>query len=210
MFPWIVLFLCLGTLAFVRYAAWRVGVVSEGRVHASVADVPARKVGLVLGCVSVLPNGRENTYFRFRVRAAADLFHAGKVRFLLVSGDNHRHGYDEPSDMRAALVALGVPEDRIVSDYAGFRTLDSVVRAKKVFQLDEAVVVSQDWHCARAIYLARAHGLDLVGYAAKEVRGRAGWRTRLREQVARAKAVADIAVLRTQPRFLGPTEVIPE
>lgn len=195
--------LCAVVFGLLFLADHLVRTASEGRVFTEASDVPPRRVALVLGCAERLANGRTNLYFTYRVRAASDLYHAGAVAYILVSGDNRWHDVNEPDDMRRALRALGVPDDRIVSDYAGLRTLDSVVRARKVFQLDEAVVVSQDWHARRAIYLAKGHGLDLVAYAARDVPARNGIRTRLREQLAKVKACLDLQVFRTAPRHLG-------
>ena len=188
----------------IAFAAWRVPRSAEGRLFDDAAAVPARRAALVLGCVRELPNGRPNQYFRLRVKAAVELFQAGRVEHLLVSGDNHRRGYDEPSDLKEALMAAGVPEDRVTCDYAGFRTLDSVVRAKEVFGLDSFVVVSQPFHNERAIFLARAKGIDAVGFNAGDVAGRDSLRTRLREHLARVAALLDVWVWHRQPRFLGP------
>ncbi|MCC5848171.1 MAG: YdcF family protein [Verrucomicrobia bacterium] len=196
------LLLALGGL-FCFEALRRVGRAAEGRVHTEVAEVPERRVALVLGCVRLLANGRENLYFRYRMDAAAALYHEGKVRYLLVSGDNRRHDINEPEDMKEALMERGVPENRIVCDYAGLRTLDSVVRLRKVFQVEEAIVVSQAWHAERAIYLAKGHGVDLRGFAARDVRRHNGFRTKSREQLARVKAVMDLHLLGTGPRHLG-------
>ena len=196
------------TLFFCRAAIVRS---ASGRVFSEVDNVPERKVALVLGCIPELSNGRTNAFFSYRIQAAADLFHAGKVRYLLVSGDNHRKGYDEPTAMKEALVAKGVPGDRVVCDYAGFRTLDSVVRAQKVFEQEGFVVVSQQFHNQRAIYIARCKGLDAVGYNARDVSRRWALKTRLREQLARVKTVLDMYVLRTRPKFLGqPVPIGPE
>ncbi|MEK7270682.1 MAG: ElyC/SanA/YdcF family protein, partial [Planctomycetota bacterium] len=110
---------------------------ASGRLYADVSAIPHRRVAVVLGCVKTLSDGRSNQFFRARIRAAATLFRAGKADVLLVSGDNGRHGYDEPTDMRESLIAAGIPADRIVCDFAGFRTLDSAVRAKEVFGQSE-------------------------------------------------------------------------
>lgn len=195
--------LCALGIGTVLLADRSVRVASEGRVFTEPTEVPPRRVAIVLGCAERLANGRPNLYFTFRVHAAAELYHAGVVEYILVSGDNRRHDINDPEDMKRALAALGVPEDRVVCDYAGLRTLDTVVRARKVFQLEDAVVVSQDWHTRRAIYLAQGHGLDLVAFAARDVSTRSGVRTRLREQLAKVKAFLDLRVLRTAPRHLG-------
>lgn len=182
----------------------------DQRVGEHVSDrvrvVPHVQVGLVLGCSERLGDGRSNLFFRRRMAAAAELYRAGKVDYLLVSGDNSRPGYDEPSDMRRALVRAGVPSSRIVLDYAGFRTLDSVLRAKEVFGLTRFTVISQRFHAVRAVFLARQHGIEAYGYAAADVGGADGARVQLRELFSRAFAVLDVSVLSSRPRFSGPRE----
>jgi SanA protein len=176
---------------------------SEGRVYYSVDSVPGFRVGLVLGCVPYLADGRENLFFKYRIRAAEELFGAGKVDYLLVSGDNSRKGYDEPTAMRDALVGLGVPSDRIVLDYAGFSTLDSMVRANRVFGQTDVVVISQEFHVRRAIYIANARGLTASGYVARDVTRSVGFKTHAREHLAKVRAVLDVNVFMRQPKFLG-------
>ncbi|MFM9957952.1 MAG: vancomycin high temperature exclusion protein [Phycisphaerales bacterium] len=182
-----------------RAGAWR--------THASSADVPPTDVALVLGTNPRVNDGRENLFFRYRIEAAAELFHAGRVRHLLVSGDNHIATYDEPGAMRDALITKGVPAGAITLDYAGFRTLDSVFRARSVFGQQRIVVVSQAFHCERAIYLARRHGIDAIGFAAQQPGGAAGGMVRARETLARCAAVID-GVIGRGPRFTGPSEPI--
>ena len=179
------------------------------RVHQRLEDVPTAEVGLVLGCSQRLSDGRENLYFRHRVDAAAALYRSGKVRHLLVSGDNHVRTYNEPADLRDALMERGVPQADITLDYAGFRTLDSMFRARDVFGLKRVIVISQPWHAARAVYLGTRHGLDVEAYCARDVRQR-GWQLRqvAREAAARAWMLADVHVFRTRPRFPGPYEPI--
>jgi SanA protein len=188
------LFLCD---AWVTHAAF-------GRCFENIQDVPDTGVALVLGCSEHMPDGRNNLYFQRRIQAAADLFHAGKVHALIASGDNHRADYDEPTAMKAALVRAGVPPERVYCDFAGYRTLDSVVRAQAIFDQSSFVVVSQRFHCERAVFLAREHRLDAFGYDASPVGGAGGLKTRLREIAARAAAVLDVAVFDTQSKFLGP------
>ncbi len=183
--------------AHVRYA-------SRGRSYARIEEIPHRQVGVVLGCIKTLSNGRPNLYFHYRIAAAIELFNSGKVDFLLVSGDNHRIGYDETTDMMNALVEAGIPPGHIYCDYAGFRTLDSMVRAKAIFGQQAITVISQAFHNQRAIYIARAHGIDAVGFDATPVTRREAIKTNAREQLARVKAVLDVYVLRKRPRFLGP------
>lgn len=175
--------------------------------HADLATVPGADVGLVLGCSPKI-GARPNQYYTKRIQAAAELFKAGKVRALIVSGDNSTHAYDEPSAMKADLEAAGVPGDRIYCDYAGFRTLDSVVRANSIFGQSRYIVISQQFHNERAIFLARRHGLEALGYNAPDVTRHQGAVTRLREYFARVKAVLDVTVLQTRPKFGGPAIAI--
>ncbi len=181
---------------------------AQGRTFDDVAAVPAREVALVLGCAEHLGNGRSNLFFKNRIVAAAELYKAGKAKWLVVSGDNHTAGYDEPTDMKRALVARGVPSDAVYCDYAGFRTLDSVVRAKAIFGAGRFIVVSQKFHNERAVFLAAHKGLDAVGLNAPDVTGRMGLRTHLRELFARVKNVLDVHVLGSEPRFYGPPVIL--
>lgn len=181
---------------------------AKGRTYEDTDAIPHRRVGLVLGCAKYLSNGRENLFFRYRIAAATELFAAGKVEFLLVSGDNHTPGYDEPTDMKESLIASGVPADRIYCDYAGLRTFDSVVRAQQIFGQTELTVISQRPHNQRAIFIARRKGVDAIGFNAKAVSGRRGIRTTCREQLARVKTVMDLYLLRAKPKFLGDPIII--
>lgn len=182
---------------------------ANGRVYRSVAAAPEREVGLLLGTSKETRHGKANLHFNQRIAAAAALYRAGKVRHLLVSGDNHIASYDEPADMRNALIAAGVPADAITCDYAGFRTLDSVVRAKEIFGLPRCVIVSEDFHCPRALWIAQRHGLDAIAFAAPDV-GLKSWslRAEIREQLARSWCAVDMYVLHRGPKFLGPREPI--
>ena len=180
---------------------------SAGRIYAALDGLKPARAGLVLGSARLVRDYVANPFFRNRIEAAAALYKAGKVEFLIVSGNQAcggrpRGGYDEPADMRDALIAAGVPAARIYRDYAGFRTLDSIVRAKEVFGQDRVIVVSQPFHLARALFIAQRKGLDDDGYAAKDPPLRFGVRTKLREIAARVAALVDIAV-GTEPRYLG-------
>lgn len=177
---------------------------ARGRCYGDIQAVPQRRVGLVLGTGKWLGGGAENPYYRARLQAAAALYRQGKVQFLLVSGDRGGASYDEPSWMTADLVALGVPADRIYQDYAGFRTLDSVIRAKKVFALSEITVVSQHFHNVRAIYLAKSQGIDAVGFDARPVGGLLAERVAARETVSRLFAILETRVWQGRARVLGP------
>ena len=182
---------------------------AKGRLYLSLADVPQRDVGLVLGTSKDTRHGNTNLHFSQRIGAAAALYRAGKVRHLLVSGDNHIAGYDEPTDMRNALIAKRVPAPAITCDYAGFHTLDSIVRAKEVFGLSQCTIVSEEFHCPRALWIARQHGLDAIAFAAPDVGLKSwSWRAKVREQLARTWCAVDMYVLHRGPKFLGPKEPI--
>jgi SanA protein len=182
---------------------------ASGRVFRTLTGVPEREVGLVLGTSKETRRGKANLHFNQRIAAAAALYHAGKVRHLLVSGDNHIASYDEPDDMRAALIAAGVPASAITCDYAGFRTLDSVVRAKEVFGLSRCTIISEEFHCPRALWIAQQHGLNAIAFAAPDV-GLKSWsvRAEVREQLARSWCAVDLYLLHRGPKFLGPREAI--
>lgn len=182
---------------------------SRGRVFDDVSEVPATKVGLLFG-TSDRVNGRENLYFRYRIEAATELWNAGKIKTLLVSGDNQTLRYNEPEKMRRALVKQGIPDDRIAPDYAGFRTLDSVVRAKVIFGADSLLFISQRFQNERAIYLAQANGIEAYGFNAKDVESHGGFKTKVREVGARVKMWLDVNFLNTPPRLLGKKERLPE
>lgn len=181
---------------------------SAGRIYRSTETVPANDVALVLGTAKLTAAGRPNFHFTQRIKAAAQLYHSGKVRHLLVSGDNHIATYDEPTDMRDALVAAGVPDSAITRDYAGFRTLDSVVRAKSVFGLTKFTIVTEEFHCPRSLWIARRRGLDAIAFAAPDLGIRWSARVKAREVAARAWCAIDLYVLHRQPKFPGPFEPI--
>lgn len=186
-------------------------IASSGRLYdkTTIEQVPDARAAVVLGCVRILKDGSRNRFYGYRIRAAAELYKAGKVKAVIVSGDNHVKGYDEPSDMKEDLVAAGIPAEKVVCDYAGFRTLDSVVRAKEVFGAERFIVVSQPFHVRRALFLAWGFGCDAYGYAAEDVRGINSVMTLLREQLAKIAALMDV-VIRRQPKFLGSKEALPE
>lgn len=161
-----------------------------------------RRVALVLGTSQHLVNGRVNLYFKYRVQKAAELYKNGYIQYIVVSGDNGRKGYNEPRDMKEALMRLGVPEDKIFCDYAGFNTLDSVLRMKFIFSQTNFVIVSQNFHLKRAVYLARRNGMKVVGVAAKNPPAGYSKTIHVREQLARVKAVFEV-VMGLGPAYYG-------
>jgi len=175
---------------------------AENKVYSSAIKIPHNKVGLVLGTSKYLSNGNVNLYYKYRLQAAVKLFKSNKIDFIIVSGDNSRKDYDEPSDFKNDLVLAGIPEHKIFLDYAGFRTLDSVVRVKEIFGQESVTVISQPFHNERAIYLAEHFDIKIVGFNAKAISGRYGLRVKLREYLARVKVFVDV-LLGVQPKFLG-------
>ncbi|MFF5334303.1 vancomycin high temperature exclusion protein [Streptomyces sp. NPDC013181] len=176
--------------------------VADPRVR-TVQDVPARQVAVVFG--AGLWNGKPSPYLANRLRTAAALYRDGKVKVVLVTGDNSRAEYDEPDAMRTFLVGQGVPDDRIVSDFAGFDTWDSCVRAKRIFGVDRAVLVSQGFHIRRAIALCRAAGIDAYGVGVDAKHDATWYYGGTREVAAAGKAAFD-ALFKPDPHFLGPRE----
>ena len=172
------------------------------RVYDRIDDVPHRHTAVVLGTSPTVRNGGPNRFFHARIDACAGLYDAGKIDRILVSGDNRHISYNEPAAMKSALVEKGVPADVIFLDYAGFRTLDSVVRAKEVFGQSSFIVVSQRFHNERAVFIAGKKGIDAVGYNAGDVGFHYGFVTYVREWFARCKVFLDLLVGK-KPHFLG-------
>ncbi|MGW0958964.1 SanA/YdcF family protein [Streptomyces gelaticus] len=182
-------------------SAWTYAV-ADARVGTT-ADAPAHEVAVVFG--AGLWQGRPSPYLANRLKAAAELYRAGKVKVVLVTGDNSRKEYDEPDAMRTYLREHGVPDERIVSDFAGFDTWDSCVRAKKIFGVDRAVLVSQGFHIRRAIALCRSAGIDAYGVGVDAKHDATWYYGGTREVFAAGKAALD-AVFEPDPHFLGPRE----
>jgi SanA protein len=194
-------------LAFVAYTNFLVGSAGEGRIYLRASEVPQTRVALVLGTAPTVA-GRPNSYFVNRIAAAAELYRAGRVQKILVSGDNGRRGYDEPTAMKKALVQRGVPAEDVTCDFAGFHTLDSIVRAKEVFGLESCVIVTDDFHLSRALYTAQQKGLRAIGFQTRPVSSAMSTRLQIRELGARVLVWMDCKVLNSQPKFLGPREHI--
>ena len=195
-------FLFLTPFAIAFTANYVVENYTKNKTFVNAATIQKNKVGLVLGTTKILSNGRLNLYFKYRITATVELYEAGKIDFVLVSGDNGRKDYDEPTDFKNALVEKGIPESKIFLDYAGFRTLDSVVRAKEIFGQESVTIISQEFHNERAIYLAETNGLKAIGFNAEDVLGKRGAKVQLREYLARTKMFIDM-LLGVEPMFLG-------
>ncbi len=196
------------TTGIIWYANWKIPRDTKLFVYDSATDIPPSNVALVLGASKNLSNGRPNPYFVYRINAAKELYDSGKIKAFVLSGDNSRHDYNEPQDMKDKLVRLGVPEKIIYLDYAGLRTLDSVVRINKIFGQNEFIVVSQQFHNERAIFIAQYFGLTAYGYNAKDLNpGRFSYKTKIREKFARVKVFVDIFTGK-EPKFLGEPVII--
>ncbi|MFT6744464.1 MAG: SanA protein [Bacteroidia bacterium] len=171
-------------------------------MYDNITETPSKKVGLLLGTAKYVKGGWINLYYTHRITAAVKLYKAGKIKYILISGDNGRESYDEPTLMREDLMAAGIPESAIYLDYAGFRTLDSVVRCKRIFGELDILVISQQFHNERAVYIARAKGMQAIGYNAQDVNAKYGFKTRIREYLARTKMFLDLWFGK-EPKFLG-------
>lgn len=180
---------------------------TNDRIFYKTSDVPARKVALLLGTSKRTIHGTTNKYFKERIKAAAELYHNEIIKHIIVSGDNNSVYYNEPQDMFNALVKLGVKKSDITMDYAGFRTLDSVVRSKVIFGQDEVLIITQDFHCYRSLFIADYYNIDAVAFSAdnKDPLPQA---LAVREILARANAVFDLYIFNKSPKFLGNKEEI--
>ena len=197
-----IFWLGLVLLGFILYSNIRIDRYAKGRLYDTVSAVPHYHTALVLGTSPIGRNGGPNLYFLSRIDATAKLYEAGKIDRILVSGDNRKVEYNEPEEMKKALVDKGIPEEVIFLDYAGFRTFDSVVRAKEVFGQSEFIVVSQRFHNERAVFIAGKKGLKAAGFNAADVRASYGFITHVREWGARCKVFLDL-LLGKKPHFLG-------
>ena len=202
----VMLFVVMAVMGYF-WVVWnnnRIAKEAEPFIYSSVTQLPKKKAGLVLGTSKYLSGGRINYFYRYRIDTAERLFKAGKIDAIVVSGDNGREGYDEPSEMYHDLIARGIPSQYITLDYAGFRTLDSIVRAEAIFDLHDYTIISQRFHLERAIYLAHAKGQNVIGFVAKDFKDTV-WAKRMahRELLARAKAFLDLHILKKEPKFYG-------
>jgi SanA protein len=176
---------------------------TQAYIFRTVDKLPVREVGLVLGTSKKVVGGNENLFFRHRIEAAAQLYHQNKVRYLILSGDNSSQYYNEPSDMKAALLKKGVPGDAMTLDYAGHNTFASVLRVKKLFNQDSITIISQSFHSARALFISRHYKIPAIAFAARDVPLDYGVRTMLREYLARPKALMDIYLLNKDEVLFG-------
>ena len=204
----------VGFFSFVIIVAFAINLYviksAAGLLFDDVNKIPFRKTALVLGTSKYVSKGKLNLFYKSRMDAAVQLFNAGKVKQFILSGDNATMNYNEPMTMKKDLIVLGIPDSVLFLDYAGFRTLDAVVRAKKIFGQDSVTVISQKFHNTRAVFLAEYFELNAIGFNAEKVSFNTSPKTYLREYFARVAAFMDVKIFHTQPKFLGEKILLPK
>jgi len=198
-FVWVILLLSV----FVVVSNIWVVTSTKSRILDAVSELPEKSVALVLGTSNKLTDGSPNPYFFERIQLAADLYRHGKISQFILSGDNRSKYYNEPIEMQKALVRLGVPDSLITLDYAGLRTLDSIVRSKEIFGQTKILIVTQSFHCYRALFISKFYGIDAVTLLDSPADPHESLKITIREWFARAKAVADLYIFNTPPHHLG-------
>ena len=200
--------LILGVALILILAATNFWVVksTESEVLTDYKLLPDSGVALVLGTSHRMIDGSPNPFFHNRMATAAELYKEGKIIHFIVSGDNRTKYYNEPAEMQKALIKLGVPSNSITLDYAGLRTLDSIVRCKEIFGQSKIIIITQPFHSYRALFISNFYDVNAVALVAEEPAQEAAPRVYLREYLARTKAILDLYILRTAPRHLGEKE----
>ncbi|PHM37837.1 outer membrane permeability protein SanA [Xenorhabdus innexi] len=193
----------LSAIMLDRWISWK----TAPYIFDDLRQLPEREVGMVLGTSKYYKTGAYNQYYFYRIQGAVNAYNSEKVKYLLLSGDNAQHSYNEPNTMRRDLIKAGIPASRIVMDFAGFRTLDSVVRTRKVFDTNDFTIITQRFHCERALFIAMHMGIEAQCYAVSSPKNM--MTVRFREVLARLGAWADLYILKREPRFLGPLTPIP-
>ncbi len=199
----IILLMMATALGLDRWISWK----TAPFIYEDVTSLPHRQVGVVLGTAKYYRTGVINQYYLYRMQGALNAYNSGKVNYLLLSGDNALQSYNEPMTMRRDLIKAGVDPADIVLDYAGFRTLDSIVRTRKVFDTNDFIIITQRFHCERALFIAQHLGIQAQCFAVPSPKNMLS--VRFREVGARLGALADLYVMKREPRFLGPLVPIP-
>jgi SanA protein len=202
LFKWTFVLFAFTVIAVILCNYWVIKS-TKAQIFNDITKIEARTVGLVLGTSKLNRYGKPNTFFNYRIEAAAALFKAGKIRHIIVSGDNSKTEYDETTDMHDALVEAGIPDSCITLDFAGFRTLDSVVRCLKIFGQTDVIIISQEFHNERALFIANYYKMNVLAFSTKDVPMSYSIRTGVREYFAKCKAAIDLYILHKQPHFLG-------
>ncbi len=180
---------------------------SKQYLYNDIEKIPNNKVGLVLGTSKYFLTGEQNPYFKNRIDAVARLYKCGKIKYIILSGDNSEKYYNEPRTMREELIKYGIPKKVIYLDYAGFRTWDSILRCNMIFGQNQMTVISQEFHNARAVFIARKNGIKAIGFNAKDISINRCMRTRIREVFARIKVFIDL-IVGQDPKYLGKKIII--
>ncbi len=204
----IIIFLPVLLLLFVLFSNVWIVTSTESRIYRNTDDIIDHRVALVLGTSHKVIGGASNPFFTHRIDRAAELYHLKKIDHFILSGDNSSRYYNEPIEMRKALIARGIPVSSITLDYAGFRTLDSVVRSKEIFGQDKILIITQSFHSHRALFISHYYGIDAIAVVADDANPDSTLKMHIREYFARTKAVLDLYVLKTAPHFLGEKEQI--
>ena len=181
---------------------------TSDKVYSDAGTLPSNDVAVVMGTANKLMDGTPNPFFEYRIKMAATLFQSGKVKYFIVSGDNRTKYYNEPIEMKKALVKSGVPDSVITLDYAGLRTLDTIVRCKEIFGQDTVTIITQPFHCYRALFISNYYGMNAVAVMTEDPDPETGMKVYVREYFARAKAVLDLYVFKATPRHMGDKEEI--
>jgi SanA protein len=207
--PCLAILIAIGVcgIAFIVFAYAKVSSFAPEKMYADPTVCPLNDIGILFGCGKFV-DGRPNQFYLYRIRAAARLYKAGKIKHLLVSGDNHIVGYNEPETMKRDLVQQGVPATAITCDYAGFSTFETVMRAKEIFGVQAATLITQRYHLPRALYLAAVHDIKAIGYEAREPGGNQTVKLKIREVIARIITYGDVHLGVRHPKFLGKKEYI--
>lgn len=173
-------------------------------IYKDIKKIPKKRAALLLGTSKYLKGGGKNYFYTYRIEAVVALWKAKKIDAIVVSGDNSTKYYDETTTMYKDLIKAGIPKKYITKDHAGLRTLDSIVRARAIFDLDDYIIVSQEFHLKRALYIAHEKGQKAIGFAAKDIKNTpTAQKMETREFFAGIKAFFDLKVLMTEPKFYG-------
>jgi len=199
--PTIIILIVLSLIS-ILWANSTINKQTRNKIYSETDSIPANNVGLLLGTSKFLKSGVPNQYFDNRISATVQLYKAGKIKNIVISGDNSKKNYNEPEDMKNELIKHGIPASRIYLDFAGFRTYDSVFRMKEIFGQHRFTIISQEFHNQRAVYIANSLKLNAIGFNAKDVNAYNGFKTKIREKFARVKVFVDL-IFDKKPKFLG-------
>jgi len=195
------LFLLISAIVFAIFSNVFIISKTSSYIYENINDIPKKEIALVLGTSKRNMKGEANSFFDNRMDAAAQLFHKGKVKGLLLSGDNRTRYYNEPSDMKKALMKKGVPESVISIDTAGLSTIESVYRCKEVFNYHDVAIITQEFHAFRALYISQYYQMDAIAFPAAQVPVYSSTKVTIREFFARPKALLDLYILNSFKDF---------